>query len=227
MKKDKYFLGKVLKGSDEIISLLENDKNLKNIKDDKGYNIFHYLISGNQLLLTETLINKKLVSLTLLRETIKDLIKGSFYDNDNYINFLNLVKEEDKLKIIDQNINFMIRQNNIKTINLLGLGNISQSNKKNIDFIDFIKTNKETFDYVIEIYKEIEFNQNSLVNGFSMLKNNKIKTCELMESLKNKVTPFLYEDLSKVNEYCIEYLENRNLYKKLEIDLIEKKNIGE
>lgn len=223
MKKDKEFLKLAMNGNQTINGYLSKDKQFKNIIDEKGNNIFHYLIAGNQYKLTENLIENKLISYFLLKKTINSLLDNQSYKNDNYYNFFNLLKEEDKEKIIKKNLENIIKNNNIKTVNEVSIEKVIKEVKKfKINFNTFTQCNDEMLEICIEIYKNSDFNIMDLKDGFYKLKLNKIRTSVLMENLNINISPLLYEELNIVNEYCVLYLENRDLYNKLEKNLKTK-----
>jgi ankyrin repeat protein len=223
MKKDKEFLSKVIKGDKEIINLLKKDKTLKNIKDDNENNIVHYLIAGEQVNLTKELLKFKLINYTMLKGVINELLESENYKNDNYYSFLSIMKENDQQKILKKHIDKIIKNNNKETLNKIQWKKEELKNLK-LSFISFIQCNDETLENALNLYKIQDFELNELKYGFYQLRSNKIRTSILMENLKKEMNPFIYEELNRVNEYCGTYLENRDLYNKLEKKL-ENKNL--
>ena len=223
MKKDKEFLSAIMKGEKQIIEDLKKDKKWKNIKDSKDNNIFHYLIAGQQKDLTQELLNQKLVSYKLLLKTIKELFTKQSYKNDNYYDFFNMLKETDKEYIIKKEIENIIKNNNIKTFNEIKIERLLESKDiLKINFSTFAQCSDEMLDITMPLYKKLTFDTTNLKSGFYQLRLNKIRTSVLMENLNIYISPLVYEELNNVNEYCVMYLENRNLYNKLEQNLKPK-----
>lgn len=223
MKKDKEFLSAIMKGEKQIIEDLKKDKELKNIKDSKDNNIFHYLMAGQQKDLTQELLNQKLVSYKLLLKTIKELFTKQSYKNDNYYDFFNMLKETDKEYIIKKEIENIIKNNNIKTFNEIKIERLLESKDiLKINFSTFAQCSDEMLDISMPLYKKLTFDTTNLKSGFYQLRLNKIRTSVLMENLNMYISPLVYEELNNVNEYCVMYLENRNLYNKLEQNLKPK-----
>ena len=71
--------------------------------------------------------------------------------------------------------------------------------------------------------KNKEFFKEDIKEGFSFIKSNKVRTSVLMNLISWQITPELYEDLNKINNYCISFLDNKDLYQKLEKKLEERK----
>lgn len=225
MKKDKSFLRLVIEGNKDVIIFLKKDKELKSIKDDKGNNIVHYLIAGNQHNLTKELIIEKLISYKVLKSTLKELIKNQNYKNDNYYVFFLLLKEEDKEILIKRDLEFLIKNNNVKTFSTIKIEKAIEFSAMNkIAFEVLTQCSDEMLETCMPLYKSLTFDIMSLKNGFYELRSNKVRTSILMENLNMSISPLLYEELNRVNEYCIVYLENRELYNKLEDKLISKEN---
>lgn len=231
MKKDKEFLRKVIQGDREVIELIKKDRTLKNIKDDNENNIVHYLISGEQVNLTADLMKEKLVSYIMLRHVLEELLENDNYKNDNYYKFLLLLKENDRQRILKKNIDKVIKNNNKESFNEIKKLTfnflISSSLKLKVNFLSFVQCNDEMIENVISLYRKQEFSLLDLKYGFNQLKSNKIRTVILIENLKMSISPFIYEELNRANEYCGIYLENRDLYKKLDekLEIKEQKSI--
>lgn len=221
MKKDKEFFTQVIQGDKVIIELLKKDRLLKNIKDDNNNNIVHYLIAGEQIDITEELIVKKLISYNMLKSTLHELLENESYKNDNYYSFLCLLKSSDKEKLVQKHIENIIKNNNKKSLTEI---NISETKEKkgNINFLAFVECNDEMLEIVQEIYKRQVFSLTDLKSGFGRLKLNKVRTSILIENLGIDITPLMYEELNKVNDFFGTYMENRDLYYKLEKKLESK-----
>lgn len=221
MKKDKEFFTQVIQGDKVIIELLKKDRILKNIKDDNNNNIVHYLIAGEQIDITEELIVKKLISYNMLKSTLHELLENESYKNDNYYSFLCLLKSSDKEKLVQKHIENIIKNNNKKSLTEI---NISETKEKkgNINFLAFVECNDEMLEIVQEIYKRQVFSLTDLKSGFGRLKLNKVRTSILIENLGIDITPLMYEELNKVNDFFGTYMENRDLYYKLEKKLESK-----
>lgn len=221
MKKDKEFLTKVIEGDKEIIELLKKDKMLKNIKDDNDNNIIHYLIAGEQINLTQQLLNTKLISYVMFKEVISELLSNENYKNDNYYSFTLLLKENDKQKILKKHIDRVIKNNNKESFNEIKW-NEEELKTIKISFLSFVQCNEEMLDHAMNLYKNMEFSLLDLKYGFYQLRLNKIRTSILMENLGMKINPLMYEELNRANDYCGTYLDNRDLYNKLEKKLESK-----
>lgn len=220
MKKDKEFFNLCINGDKQIIELLKNDKEIKNIKDSKGNSIYVYLIAGNQSALLSDLIEKKLLSYNQYKKDFNKIMLSN-YINDKYINFLNILKETDKKKFLENNINNIIEGNNIKTISLIE----SEEINKNIHFNSLVKCNEDVLELIYDKVKNKLFTTEEIKLGFEKLKNNKIRSSILMNLISWQINPQLYEDLNKINNYCISFLENKDLYNKLEKNLEERKKV--
>lgn len=214
MKKDKQFFKQVIQGENIVIDLLKKDKLLKNIKDENNNNIVHYLIAGEQIQLTQELLEKKLISYLMFKNTLNELLVNESYKNDNYYSFLCLLKKQDREKLVNKNIENVIKNNNKKSLSEIKLEVIASQNK--INFLAFVDCNDDMLENVKEIYKKQVFTLTDLRFGFNKLKLNKIRTSMLIENLGINITPFMYEELNKVNDFFGTYMENRDLYYKLE-----------
>lgn len=219
MKKDKEFFNQVIQGDRIIIDLLKKDKLLRNIQDNNQNNIVHYLIAGEQTAITKELLDNKLISYQMFKNTLKELLIKESYKNDNYYNFLCFLKYRDKENIIKRNIETVIKNNNIKSLQEI---NLEELTNKNISFLAFVECNDEMFENVKQIYVKQVFTLTDLKSGFNSLKLNKIRTSRLIENLGINITPLIYEELSKVNDFFITYMENRDLYHRLEQKLEPK-----
>lgn len=225
MKKDREFLNLVTNGNNQVIDYLKKDKQLKNIKDEKGNNIVHYLIAGNQIELTKSLLNKKLISYMTYLRTMNELVGSQSYKKDNYYGFIMLLKSHDKEKIIIKNIENIIKNNNIKTYAEIEKEEIIKNqNIGSINFIIFVDCNEEMLENSMQLYRKIQFNTTNMKEGFAKIKANKIRTSILMENLSVKISPLIYEELNRVNEYCRIYMENKELYKRLEKKMVKKES---
>lgn len=223
MKKDKEFLSLVMQGNEQIIDDLKKDKELKNIKDNNGRNIFHYLMAGKQTDLSKVLLDKKLVNYKLLFKTVKELINKQNYKNDNYYDFFTILKDIDKEYILKKEMENIIKNNNIKTFNTVEIEKIIESKDiLHVTFPVFAQCNDEMLETSIALYQKLTFDTTNLKSGFYQLRLNKIRTSILMENLNMYISPLVYEELNNVNEYCAMYLENRNLYNKLDKNLKQK-----
>jgi len=221
MKKDKEFLTKVIEGDREIIELLKKDKILKNIKDDNENNIVHYLIAGEQINLTKELLNAKLISYVMFKDVINELLANENYKNDNYYPYLLLFKENDKQKTLKKHIDRVIKNNNKESFNQI-LFSPEELKTLKISFLSFVQCNDEMLDYSMNLYKNQEFTLLDLKSGFYQLRLNKVRTSILMENLGMYISPLMYEELNRANDYCGTYLDNRDLYNKLEKKLESK-----
>lgn len=217
MKKDKEFFNLCINGDKKIIDILKDDKEIKNIKDNNGNSIYTYLLSGSNEELLKELIENKLLSYNEYKKEFNKLMINN-YKNDKYLNFLRILNSKDQIKFLEKNINIIIEENNSKTILLLNVEELS----KKINFISLTKCNEEMLDIIIDKVKSKSFMAEELKEGFNEIKNNKIRTSKLMEIVSWQVTPQLYEDLNQINNYCISYLENKDLYNKLEKSLKER-----
>lgn len=219
------FLKLIMKGDNQSINYLKSDKQLRNIKDDKGNNIVHYLIIGNQQILTKELLIKKLITYSLFKKTVIELFKSELYKNDKYYSFFSLLKEEDKYFIIKKELKNIIKNNNKKTFESITIEQAIEFSVINpISFESFTQCSEEMLEICMPLYKTLSFDLMSLKLGFNDLKLNKVRTSILLENLNMIISPFLYEELNKVNGYCSLYLENKELYNKLKENLIEKEN---
>lgn len=221
MKKDKEFFTQVIQGDKVIIELLKKDKLLKNIKDDNNNNIVHYLIAGEQIDITKELIVKKLISYNMLKSTLHELLENESYKNDNYYSFLCLLKSSDKEKLVHKHIENIIKNNNKKSLTEINILETKEK-KGNINFLAFVECSDEMLENVQDIYKRQVFSLTDLKSGFGRLKLNKVRTSILIENLGIDITPLMYEELNKVNDFFGTYMENRDLYYKLEKKLETK-----
>lgn len=218
MKKDREFFNLCISGDRTIIELLKNDKEIKNIKDNKGNGIYAYLMAGNQSELLGELLKKKLINYSDFKRDFNLLI-SNIYTNDKYIKFFTLLNSKDKKSFIEKNINVIIEGNNTQTILLTENDNYIS----NVRFTSLTKCDEEMLDFLYEKMKNKEFSKEDIKEGFNFIKSNKVRTSVLMNLISWQITPELYEDLNKINNYCISFLDNKDLYQKLEKKLEERK----
>ena len=212
----------------DIIEILRTKKEYRNIKNQDGISVFSYLILHNRCEVIKEILDDKLSGYKLFKEAMKSNILNSGYTNDNGYDILNLLKEKDKKAMVFNCLPNIIKFNNHKTLDIVGVeslaGRIKDDTNINIMFHIFARCDDKMLEKAMPIYKDFSFSYSNIINGFKDLANDKSRSIVLIENLNMPITPSLYEDLLRVNDHCTTYLDNRNLKRALEQDLVSENN---